>query len=195
MTKAQKENQARFKKVQAEAKKLKAKNPRLTHIEAVKRAWAIISPKSGNKPKTKSTVGSAKKTVAKKKVAKKISGKLSLTRKETRLGYVGKAPAKKKAVKKVGAVKKPTVARHKDVKSHNVRISVMSGVKVKGDMSKRYMDIVKDIAYYQDSILQIGSELQYMDVKSKKRAREVIKQFKNIVQELKTHAKELKKLI
>jgi len=49
MTKAQKENQARFKKVQAEAKKLKAKNPRLAHTEAVKKAWAMILPKSGKK--------------------------------------------------------------------------------------------------------------------------------------------------
>jgi hypothetical protein len=49
MTKAQKENQARFKKVQAEAKKLKAKNPRLAHTEAVKKAWAMIAPKSGKK--------------------------------------------------------------------------------------------------------------------------------------------------
>lgn len=58
MTKAQKENQARFKKVQAEAKKLKAKNPRLAHTEAVKRAWAIILPKSGKK------VGAVKKKPA-----------------------------------------------------------------------------------------------------------------------------------
>lgn len=58
MTKAQKENQARFKKVQAEAKKLKAKNPRLAHTEAVKRAWAMILPKSGKK------VGAVKKKPA-----------------------------------------------------------------------------------------------------------------------------------
>ena len=49
MTKAQKDNQARFKKVQAEAKKLKAKNPRLKHTDAVKQAWAIILPGSGKK--------------------------------------------------------------------------------------------------------------------------------------------------
>jgi hypothetical protein len=42
MTKAQKENQLRFKKVQAEAKKLKAKNPKLKHVDAVKQAWAIL---------------------------------------------------------------------------------------------------------------------------------------------------------
>jgi len=34
-------NITRLKKVQADAKKLKAKNPKLTHIEAVKKAWAM----------------------------------------------------------------------------------------------------------------------------------------------------------
>jgi hypothetical protein len=59
MTKAQKENQARFKRVQAEAKKLKAKNPKLKHIDAVKQAWAIVLPGSGQKK------APAKKTVSK----------------------------------------------------------------------------------------------------------------------------------
>jgi hypothetical protein len=61
-TKAQKENQARFKAVQAEAKKLKAKNPKLAHTQAVKQAWAILSPKSGKKK------APAKKAAPKKKV-------------------------------------------------------------------------------------------------------------------------------
>jgi len=45
LTKAQKENQARFKAVQAKAKELKAKSPKLTHIEAVKKAWALMPGK------------------------------------------------------------------------------------------------------------------------------------------------------
>lgn len=51
MTAAQKENIKRFKAVQAEAKKLKAKNKKLTHQEAVKQAWAIMYSKkrSGKK--------------------------------------------------------------------------------------------------------------------------------------------------
>jgi hypothetical protein len=61
-TKAQKENQARFKAVQAEAKKLKAKNPKLAHTAAVKQAWAILYAKSG---KTKAP---AKKAAPKKKI-------------------------------------------------------------------------------------------------------------------------------
>lgn len=41
MTAKQKANQARFKKVVAEAKKLRKKNPKLTQAQAVKQAWAI----------------------------------------------------------------------------------------------------------------------------------------------------------
>lgn len=70
MTAKQKANQARFKKVVAEAKKLRKKNPKLTQAQAVKQAWAIMYSK-----------------------------------------------------KKVGAY-------HKDTKSHNVNIRVVSGIKV-----------------------------------------------------------------
>lgn len=42
MTAAQKANQQRFKKVVAEAKKLRAKDKKLTQAQAVKKAWAMI---------------------------------------------------------------------------------------------------------------------------------------------------------
>lgn len=50
MTTKQKQNIARFKAVQAEAKKLKAKNKNLTHIQAVKQAWAILYSKEKKSP-------------------------------------------------------------------------------------------------------------------------------------------------
>lgn len=59
MTKAQIENKKRFIAVQAEAKKLKAKNPKLAHTEAVKQAWAILLHKPASK------IGAVKKVVAK----------------------------------------------------------------------------------------------------------------------------------
>ena len=71
MTAKQKANRERFKKVVAEAKKLRKKNPKLTQAQAVKQAWAIMYSKG-------------------KKVA----------------GY------------------------HKDTKSHNVNIRVVSGIKI-----------------------------------------------------------------
>lgn len=85
MTPAQKKNVARFKAAAAEAKKIRAKDPKLTQAEAVKKAFAKLY--------------GVKKTATKKTVAKK---------KPTR--------------KKVGEY-------HKDQKSHNVNIRVVSGVK------------------------------------------------------------------
>lgn len=72
MTAKQKANQERFKKVVAEAKKLRKKNPKLTQAQAVKQAWAM--------------------TYSKKDVS-------------------------------VGGY-------HKDTKSHNVNIKVVSGIKI-----------------------------------------------------------------
>lgn len=57
MTAKQKANQERFKKVVAEAKKLRKKNPKLTQAQAVKQAWAI----SYTKKRTKKAVGVTKK--------------------------------------------------------------------------------------------------------------------------------------
>lgn len=71
MTAKQKANRERFKKVVAEAKKLRKKNPKLTQAQAVKQAWAIMYSKG-----------------------KKVSGS------------------------------------HKDTKSHNVNIRVVSGIKI-----------------------------------------------------------------
>ena len=147
MTKAQKENIARFKKVQAEAKKLKAKNPRLAHTEAVKKAWAIVLPKS-----TKKKVGAVKKKSpikkAVKSTAKKQTGKTSLA-------IDRKIQAKKpgKRVSKSGNVYYESranrsdkgrllgVNKHQDTKSHNVNIRVVSGIdnrayKVRDELEK-----------------------------------------------------------
>jgi hypothetical protein len=53
MTAKQKANRERFKKAIAEAAKIRAKNPKLTQAEAVKKAWAIIYTKK----KTEKKVG------------------------------------------------------------------------------------------------------------------------------------------
>jgi hypothetical protein len=90
MTPAQKKNVARFKAAAAEAKKIRAKDPKITQAEAVKKAFAKLY--------------GVKKTVAKNTVAKKTVAKKKATR------------------KKVSEY-------HKDTKSHNVNIRVVSGVK------------------------------------------------------------------
>jgi len=61
MTAKQKANRERFKKVVAEAKKLRKKNPKLTQAQAVKQAWAIMYSKK------RAGVGATKKKAAKKK--------------------------------------------------------------------------------------------------------------------------------
>ena len=85
MTPAQKKNVEKFKAAAVEAKKLRAKNAKLTQGQAIKKAYAKLYGVSGT---------TIKKVTAKKK------------------------PDQKKAVK-----------YHKDTKSHNVNIRVMSGSK------------------------------------------------------------------
>ena len=112
MTAKQKANQARFKKVVAEAKKLRKKNPKLTQAQAVKQAWAM--------------------TYSKKDVS--VAGS------------------------------------HKDTKSHNVNIKVVSGIKKKvagyvGTKRKgKYTSVqytnarIKGVQKYSDSIRVSGYE-------------------------------------
>ena len=71
MTAKQKAAREKFKKVVAEAGKLRKKNPKLTQAQAVKQAWAISYSKAG-----KSKVGAAAKKSApkKKSAAKKVTG-------------------------------------------------------------------------------------------------------------------------
>lgn len=119
----QKQNIERFKWIQAEAKKLKAKNKNLSHIEAVKQAWAIWYTKH---PAAKKTAKKAGKKVGavKKKAAKKSAPKKKA---------VKKSAPKKKAAKKA-APKKKAASVHTDKNSHNVRIRIVSGLSV--DRSK-----------------------------------------------------------
>jgi hypothetical protein len=90
------------------AKALRTASPKkfAKWTDYVKAASATI------KPKKKATVGAIKKKAVKKAATKKV---------------VKKAPVKK--VVKKAATKKAT-SIHKDSKSHNVRISVISGIKL-----------------------------------------------------------------
>lgn len=135
MTAKQKANRERFKKVVAEAKKLRKKNPKLTQAQAVKQAWAIMYSKG------KKVAGYSKErtTIHKRatKWAKQIKGKNPDLDKKSVLArayeHAGYGPlqkvgaVKKKATKKKAAPKKST-SYHKDTKSHNVNIRVMSGI-------------------------------------------------------------------
>ena len=136
MTVAQKANQLRFKKVQAEAKKLKAKNKKLTHIQAVKQAWAIILHKSTSKKvsgyeKTEKK-GSTTKVIYTKKAIKNKGKKAKLSPFEQAEKLYPGDPRNRFLSKSISgmkkkAAKKSPVTKHKDTKSHNVNIKVMSG--------------------------------------------------------------------
>lgn len=147
MTPKQRENQARFKKVIAEAKKLRAKNKTLTQAQAVKQAWAIMYSKGGkigtnlNELK-KSKLGKAgsvfsslknKAVSAKKNIAYSIIDKTTKSANKKEKATLNKA---KKLIQNtyLGATKvkakkpKRTSEMHTDTKSHNVNIRVVSGV-------------------------------------------------------------------
>jgi len=113
-----------------EAKAIRKKSPKIEWKKAVAQASAIYA----SKHKGKSPVG-------KKKAVKKAAKKKAV-------GSVKKKAAKKVARKKVGVVKKSTTM-HKDTKSHNVRISVMSGLhKIVGKVTgKYYIDYTTDSGY------------------------------------------------
>lgn len=124
MTAKQKAARAKFKQVVKEASALRKKNPKLTQAQAVKQAWAI----EYSKGKKVASVGKVKKAAVKKKAVKKA------------------APKKKAATKKA-------VSTHKDTKSHNVNIKVVSGV----DKSKLLNDlkiIEKDINSLELTLLK-----------------------------------------
>lgn len=77
MTVKQKAARAKFTKAIAEAKKLRAKNPKLTQAAAVKQAFAILYSKE--KPKK---VGAIKKKAALKKAAPKNKAAVKITEKD-----------------------------------------------------------------------------------------------------------------
>jgi hypothetical protein len=120
MTAAQKTAKANFKKAIEYRKK--------TGV-SLKEAFAhVYGRKVGAAPKKKATKKAAPKKAAKKvvkkaapkKVAKKAAPKKAAKKKHTKYGVV------KKHVRRVAGVKKP-VSTHKDTKSHNVNIRVVSG--------------------------------------------------------------------
>jgi hypothetical protein len=137
MTVKQKAARAKFTKAIAEAKKLRSKNPKLTQAAAVKQAFAILYGKQ--KPKK---VGAVKKKAAPKK----------------------KAAVKKAAPKKKAAVKKANSV-HKDTKSHNVNIRVMSGI--------NYNDpkiLFSELLYWQNQLDKLRAEYRSPERKMYKKS-------------------------
>jgi hypothetical protein len=135
MTAKQKAAREKFKKVVAEAGKLRKKNPKLTQAQAVKQAWAM----------SYSEAGVVKKKAAPKKVAAiKIIEKGESKSSKVKATYqqVRTKKGTFKGLKKVGAMDKS----HKDTKSHNVNIRVVSGIPPYKDP-----DAAREIELYADN--------------------------------------------
>lgn len=128
MTAKQKANRERFKKVVAEAAKLRKKNPKLTQAQAVKQAWAISYGKKrkvGYKADRLSVVRNATPKIKKYK-DKGYSRSESIRNANIDAAYMsGKKPTGTKVKAKKG---KRTSEMHTDTKSHNVNIRVISGI-------------------------------------------------------------------
>jgi hypothetical protein len=118
MTAKQKANRERFKKVVKEAAKLRKANKKLTQAQAVKQAWVIMKYKEGKNP------------------INKIKNYVQKAKEDIKKGYYGDKykPGKKKVA---------GTSTHKDTKSHNVNIRVVSGVKTKKKIGSAYLDRLK----------------------------------------------------
>ena len=133
MTDAQKKSRARFKAAVSEAAKLRKKNPRLSQADAVKQAWAILYGKER----------AGKKIAGAKKPAKKAVKKVLPKKRETKKDSIRKASPK-------------SHERHKDTKSHNVNIRVMSGM---DELNKRAaQNAFKELEWWQTSLNKLRAE-------------------------------------
>jgi hypothetical protein len=144
MTAKQKANALRFKKAIAEAKKLRKKNPKLTQAQAVKQAWAILykGGKVGDYKlnntefvETRLPISPRKKTLKKKKefaVLREHDGTFKKIKRISGVKTATKKPVKKSTAK----------SYHKDTKSHNVNIRVMSGTM--GEISDSVIHTIKE---------------------------------------------------
>lgn len=198
MTTKQKANQERFKKVVAEAKKLRAKNPKLTQAQAVKQAWAIMYKKAGKSVKVngvleklKSKAVKAKKNIAykiidKTKVSANAAEKTALNKakkiiQNTYLGAATKVKAKKP---------KSTSEMHTDTKSHNVNIKVVSGI-------NQNINTLNDIKYLMQRVEQYEKSIKnLMSIPPKQRNKfdvVAISRYKHNLKSTKQALRELKK--
>lgn len=178
MTAAQKTAKANFKKAIEYRKK--------TGV-SLKEAFAHVygKKKVGAAPKKKA----AKKKAAPKKTAKKVVKKAAPKK-------VAKKVVKKSAPKKV-AIKKP-ISYHKDTKSHNVKISVVSGIN--RELLQDLMKVQKNRDHYMKIADKLNVEYMYLKkqkgplVNSQKIAnRKYYKQVVSVLKELIAHQNQIRK--
>jgi len=197
-TAAQKQNIARFKAVQAEAKKLKAKNKKLTHIQAVKQAWAIMLNKAPKKKKvaglekvvkkgSKTTVVYSKKTKKKAAPKKKASqGVLFGTKKPSEKAILKKVHSAKTTSKTLfNKLDKLDEAQHKHMGSmhKSILVEIQDLWRKNIELNKVILDCKKLIASKK------------YETRDNNFFRKEIKMAQNYIKENNAHLKELKKFL
>lgn len=176
-----------------EAKAIKKQYPKrfAKWTDYVAQASAIYAKKH----KGKSPVGKKKavKKVATKKAIKKTATKKAVGKyvKTVRKGKVTDVIYKRK---KIGAVKKSATTMHKDTKSHNVNIRVMSGISNKAMQDLK--DTVKWIHTVEKEILDHKLAIKNTkELWAKNLLKQNIVKLQKMLKEYKEHATQLKKHI
>jgi hypothetical protein len=174
-----------------EAQAIRRKSPKMEWKKAVAQASAIYSSK--NKGKKKVVKKSAKKKAVGKYVKTVRKGKI------TDVIYKRKkiAGVKKKAIRKTATKKAPVVSKHKDTKSHNVNIRVMSGVSdSKGYTISQIEHNLRVITMYERKLNEYKEcKKQSKTSAEKSKWTRLIKSVENQIREHKTHIAQLKKHI
>jgi hypothetical protein len=178
-----------------EAQSIRRKSPKIEWKKAVAQASSIYSSKNKGKKKVVKKV--AKKKATKKKLVGKVNKKLKkgLATKGLKMPH-GYDVVKRK--RKIGAVKKSATTMHKDTKSHNVNIRVMSGVD---------SDLIKQLNTYKGLIRYYTNNIEiFKDAIKKRKERGLtplmvnnlkkdIKKFQSLIKEYKIHLTQIKKHI
>jgi len=131
-------------------------------------------------------------SVKRKKVArKKVARKKIVRKKVARKKVARKKVVRKKVVRKKVARKK--VARKT---SHNVNINVMNGIKRQSEsVLADYQRTINKCHHYESLIRQANDQSKGADRYNKKELKTLVKLYKLMLRECKTHARELKKLL
>ena len=168
-------------KIVAKAKSLKKSYPNTKWTDLIKKASKLVTPAK------KSVSGINRKVVAKKSAPVKP---LIKKRIESKSDFAMAGVKKKKATKK--AVKKsPARSMHKDTKSHNVNIRVMSGTD----------DILKDYLKTKELLIKIEKAIKNTPILaqkygySKAQTKIALNKLKKYKKETSEHLTQLKKLI
>jgi hypothetical protein len=167
-------------KIVAKAKLLRKSNPNTKWTDLIKKASKLVTP-------AKKSVSGIKRNVVKKSAPSiPLIKKRIVSKSDFAMAGVKKKKATKKAVKK-----SPLKSMHKDTKSHNVNIRVMSGTD----------DILKDYLKTKELLIKIEKAIRNTPILAQKygytkaQTKIALNKLKKYKKETSEHLTQLKKLI